>query len=316
MIHQRALEYLLGLEGAALLRSFVEESAPGFGRARVAEMRRLLAIAELDVEPVAVERISAGDGYRVWSRTYDEPGNGLFPLEEEAVHGILTELGAGIDVVVDAACGTGRHSEWLAGRGHRVIGVDESPEMLARARVRVPAAEFREGRLEALPVEDGRADAVVCALALAHVRDLRPVFAEFARVLGPGGHLVISDVAQEWIAMGSVPRVRLDDGRPALMPGHRHRTSDYLGAALPAGFAVVSCAEPPAAPAVPLDAGPEALGTLGAEPEGAGGGTGGTGPWEQWPWSLAGVLPHVWRAVTGGVPNLIIWHFRRGPADR
>ncbi|GIE74209.1 hypothetical protein Aph02nite_01590 [Actinoplanes philippinensis] len=303
MIHQRAVEYLLGLEGTALLRSFVEESSPGFGRARVAEMRRLLAMAELDVEPVAAERISAADGYRVWSRTYDEPGNGLFPPEEEAVHGILTGVAGELAVVVDAACGTGRHSEWLAGRGLRVIGVDDSPEMLDRARARVPAADFRAGRLESLPVADGQADAVVCALALTHVRDLRPVFAEFARVLRPGGHLVISDVAQEWIAMGSVPRVRLDDGRPAVMPGHRHRASDYLGAALPAGFAVVSCAEPRMAPEAPLAAGAEVPG-------------GATGPWDQWPWSLAGVLPHVWEAVTGGLPTMIIWHFRRGPADR
>ncbi|MFC4065290.1 class I SAM-dependent methyltransferase [Actinoplanes subglobosus] len=301
MIHQRALEYLLGLEGAALLRSFVEESGPEFGAARVAEMRRLLSMAEWDVPPVAAERVPATDGYRVWSRTYDEPGNGLFPPEEEAVHGILAGVAAG--VVVDAACGTGRHSEWLAGRGHRVIGVDGSPEMLARARVRVPSAEFREGRLEALPVPDGHADAVVCALALTHVADLKPVFAEFARVLRPGGHLVVSDVHQEWIAMGSVPRVRLDDGRPALMAGHRHRTSDYLGAALPAGFRVESCAEPRAVPAVPLDAGPDLPG-------------GEAGPWDAWPWSLAGLLPHVWQAVTGGLPTMIIWHFRRDPADR
>jgi SAM-dependent methyltransferase len=306
MIHQRALEYLLALEGAALLRSFVEESEPGFGRARVAEMRRLLAMAELDVEPVAAERVPATDGYRVWSRTYDEPGNGLFPAEEAAVHGILADLKPG--VVLDAACGTGRHSEWLAARGHRVIGVDGSPEMLARARRKVPGADFRAGPLERLPLPDASVDAVVCALALTHVRDLRPVFAEFARVLRPGGDLVISDVAQEWIAMGSVPRVRLDDGRPALTPGHRHRTSDYLGAALPAGLRVVSCDEPRQGPVVPLNAGADL--PAGETPAGD------PGPWEQWPWSLAGMLPHVWEAVTGGVPLMIIWHFRRDPADQ
>jgi SAM-dependent methyltransferase len=380
MIHQRALEYLLGLEGAALLRSFVDESEPGFGRARVAEMRRLLSMTELDVDPVAAQRVPATDGYRVWSRTYDEPGNGLFPAEEAAVHAILAEIeaeagtepdaeagaGAGTEpgartetvaeagartgtdteagtrtgLVVDAACGTGRHSEWLAARGYRVIGVDGSPEMLARARERVPGADFREGRLDRLPLPDAQADVVVCALALTHVQDLRPVFAEFARVLRPGGDLVISDVNQEWIAMGSVPRVRLDDGRPALMPGHRHRPSDYLGAALPAGFRVMSCAEPRIGPAVPLDAGPglpgaeTGAGLPGAEtgppdadPGLPGGKTGlpdagpgrpgvKTGSWESWPWSLTGVLPHVWQAVTGGIPTMIIWHFRRDPADR
>ncbi|MBO3737936.1 class I SAM-dependent methyltransferase [Actinoplanes flavus] len=299
MIHQRALEYLLGLQGAALLRSFTEESDPGFGRARVAEMRRLLDRAELDVEPVAVERVSAVDGYRVWSRTYDEPGNGLFPPEEAAVHGILGGLPPG--TAVDAACGTGRHSAWLAGQGHRVIGVDGSPEMLERARERVPSGEFHEAPLERLPIPDAHADIVVCSLALTHVRDLGPVFAEFARVLRPGGHLVVSDVARELAAIGSVPRVRVDGGRPALLVDHRHRASDYLGAALPAGLRVVSCAEPRMSPPVPLDTPAELPDTLE------------TGVWDQWPWSLIGLTPEVCRAVTGDMPVLIIRHFRRDP---
>jgi SAM-dependent methyltransferase len=301
MIHQRALEYLLGLEGAALLRSFVDESGPEFGRARVAEIRRLLEIAELDTEPVAAERVAAVDGYRVWAQTYDQPGNGLFAPEEEVVHGILAELPPGI--AVDAACGTGRHSGWLAGRGHRVIGVDSSPDMLARARKSVPDGDFREGPLEKLPVPDGHADVLVCALALSHVADLGPVFAEFARVLRPGGHLVVSDVAQEWIGLGSVPRVRLDDGQPALIATHRHRASDYLGAALPAGLRVLSCAEPSGAPAAALTAGAELPG-------------GELGPWDRWPWSLTALVPHAWSAAIGGVPHLIIWHFQRDPADR
>ncbi|GIE35644.1 hypothetical protein Ait01nite_086890 [Actinoplanes italicus] len=301
MIHQRALEYLLGIEGAALLRSFTEESGPEFGRARVAEIRRLLEMAELDVEPVAAERVAPVDGYRVWAETYDVPGNGLFGPEEEAVHAILAELSPGI--AVDAACGTGRHSGWLAGRGHRVIGVDASPDMLARARNRVPDGDFREGPLEALPVPDEHADVVVCALALSHVADLKPVFAEFARVLRPGGHLVVSDISQEWIAMGSVPRVRLADGRPALLAVHRHRAPDFLGAALPAGLRVLSCAEPPARPASALTAGAELPG-------------GETGPWDRWPWSLAELVPHAWAAATGGLPQVVIWHFQRDPADR
>jgi SAM-dependent methyltransferase len=301
MIHQRALEYLLGIEGAALLRSFTEESGPEFGRARVAEIRRLLETAELDVEPVAAERVAAVDGYRVWAETYDQPGNGLFAPEEEVVHGILAELPPGI--AVDAACGTGRHSGWLAGRGHRVIGVDTSPDMLAHARKRVPDGDFREGPLEALPVPDGEADVVVCALALSHVADLSPVFAEFARVLRPGGHLVVSDISQEWIGIGSVPRVRLADGRPALITAHRHRASDVLGAALPAGLRVLSCAEPRQGPASPLTAGAELPG-------------GETGPWDRWPWSLTELVPHAWAAATGDLPLVVIWHFRRDPADR
>lgn len=107
-----------------------------------------------------------------------------------------------------AACGTGRYAEYLAGLGHRVVGVDSSPDMLARARARVPGADLRRGDLHRLPLADSEVDVVVCALALTHVPDLGPVVAEFARVLRPGGHLVLSDAHHERVALGSVRGTR------------------------------------------------------------------------------------------------------------
>jgi trans-aconitate methyltransferase len=81
------------------------------------------------------------DGYRIWSATYDQPGNGIFAYEEPLVHEIIDPLapGAAVDA---AACDTGRHAEYLTARGHQVIGADSSPEMLTRARAyprRTPA---------------------------------------------------------------------------------------------------------------------------------------------------------------------------------
>jgi len=97
--------------------------------------------------------------------------------------------GRAVGVALDAACGTGRFAEFLSRRGHRVIGVDSSPDMLGYARRRVPDGEFRLGELDRLPLPDDSVDVIVCALALVHVPRLEPVLAEFARVLrrrGPG----------------------------------------------------------------------------------------------------------------------------------
>src|SRR5690348_13050963 len=74
--------------------------------------------------------------------------------------------------------------------------------MLERARRRLPDVEFREGTLDRLPLAGGTVDLVVCALALCHLPDLPPAFAEFARVLRPGGHLVVSD-AHLWSGTSS-----------------------------------------------------------------------------------------------------------------
>jgi ubiquinone/menaquinone biosynthesis C-methylase UbiE len=208
----------------------------------------LLDDESLNEQGVLVERVDTIDGYRVWSETYDEPRNGLFDFEEPLVHEIRDGRPTGL--AVDAACGTGRYAECLAARGHQVIGVDSSPDMLARACTRVPQADFRLGGLHDLPLAEDSADIIVCGLALNHVPALEPAMAEFARVLRPGGHLVISHSHQESVALGSIPSVVGPGGRPARLSTYRHLVGDYLRAALPVDLQVRRCEEPrlPASP--------------------------------------------------------------------
>lgn len=204
----------------------------------------------------------------------------------------LEELAGHPGDALDAACGTGRYSTILAARGHRVIGVDSSPGMLARARERVPGADFRLGDLTDLPVDDASVDLVTCGLALTHVADLGPVLAEFARVLRPGGHAILCDVHPESVTRGSIPSLRGPDGRPGRLASHRHLVGDYLRAALAAGFTPLRCEEPRPQAKAPAPATTE------------------PGPWELWPWSLAALVPDAARAAARDVPALLVWDFQ------
>lgn len=242
VLHMHPLAYLLGLQGVALFRSFNGEYDRAYAEARMAEIRSLLDAADEIGVGIDVPVIETSEAYDGWAPYYDQPGNAMLEREQVMVRAILDTLPVG--VALDAACGTGRHGAYLAGLGHRIIGVDISPGMLAVARMKLPDAEFHHADWHALPIPDNHVDTVVSGLALAHVRDLGPVFAEFARVLKPGGHLVVSDSRGLMDGALLYPMVLKDhDGNPGFMRAWTHRTSDYLRAAIPLGLQVRGCEE-------------------------------------------------------------------------
>jgi SAM-dependent methyltransferase len=272
-------EYLLGVEGLALLRlAFTDEAA---ARAdRVAEVRDL--VARLDADPalgsaMAGTEFDLEQGYASWSSSYDRPLR-LFFVEEPPMHELIDGLPRG--VALDAACGTGRYSAYLASRGHEVIGVDQSEAMLALAREKVPGATFHHGDLTALPLDNRSVDAIVCALALVHVEQVTSAFAEFARVLRPGGRVVISDVHPFLVMLGWQAQFPTGDGEHGFMRLHCHMISEYTTAAQETGFVVRALHEPRLTEAAIVTA-------------------------------AADVLPDANRSAYLGLPALTIWDLER-----
>ena len=100
-------------------------------------------------------------------------------------------------IVGDLGCGTGAVAAAIAPDVSRVIAVDGSIEMLSAARKRLrdlPNVELRRGELEALPIEDSTLDVATAVLVLHHLADPSLVMREAARVLKPGGRLLIVDM--------------------------------------------------------------------------------------------------------------------------
>lgn len=145
------------------------------------------------------------------------------------------------ETVLDLGSGGGIDC-FLAGRqvgesGH-VIGVDMTPEMLAKAnankaRMGVTNVEFRYGQIEALPVEDGTVDAVISNCVINLSPDKGAVFQDVYRVLKPGGRVSISDIVTEGEFS---PEMRADSAQWAECVTGAIDAADYTGLMRAAGF--------------------------------------------------------------------------------
>ena len=120
---------------------------------------------------------------------------------------VLAALGAVHDLsVLDAACGPGLYTQELLARGAVVTAFDASPLMVELARTRIAGrAQVDQAVLgQPLPYGDGVFDVIVCALAIHYADDRAAAFAEFRRVLRPGGALIVSTQhpTTDWLRKG------------------------------------------------------------------------------------------------------------------
>lgn len=188
---------------------------------------------------VALERRSIGvsEGYDVWAASYDDYGNPLVLVEEGPVHSLLGDVRG--RHVLDAACGTGRHTRWLCDQGARVVGVDGSSGMLDVARTKCPEADLRLGSVLELPVESASFDVVVNALMAEHVADLNALVAELARALRPGGLLVLSVFHPAMIAKGVLTHFEhAASATEYELATFAHTAADYHSAFVRAGIRI------------------------------------------------------------------------------
>ena len=160
------------------------------GRADAGRRRRISggcrrALAERRTKSQEFFSSSAGQ----WDRLRDELFGDRFHLAAFAA------LADADWTVGDLGCGTGQVSAALAPFVARVIAVDASAAMLQAAKKRLHGfdnIDLRRGELEALPIDDGRLDAATLMLVLHHVPEPARALAEVARVLKPGGRVIIA----------------------------------------------------------------------------------------------------------------------------
>jgi ArsR family transcriptional regulator len=148
---------------------------------------------------VRAERAAAADAWFAAHAADWDRQRSLF-ISEAAVEVAIVAVFAGAQLgrFVDVGTGTGRMIELLGPRARSALGIDRSPEMLRLARGRIEGAglahaEVRRGDMYALPCADGSVDTLVLHQVLHFADDPAAVIGECARVLAPGGRLLIVD---------------------------------------------------------------------------------------------------------------------------
>lgn len=150
-------------------------------------------------------------GYTVMQDEYDHLQGYVADADLGLGCGLPTEH-AGIkegDIVVDLGSGAGNDvfvARAIAGDSGKVIGIDMTEEMIAKAnrnnqKLGYKNVEFKLGDIENMPLENSIADVVVSNCVLNLVPDKQKAFAEIYRILKPGGHFCVSDI----VIKGNLP---------------------------------------------------------------------------------------------------------------
>lgn len=151
------------------------------------------------------------DNYDQLAEQYADFVHGILDTEpfDRAMIGVFAELVRGNSnrQVADIGCGPGHITDHLDRLGLKVRGVDLSPVMIELARRARPDLPFEVGSLFALDIEDGALGGLLAHYSIIHAppEHVPAAFAEFARVLAPGGYLLVSfqtgdDVLAGWEA--------------------------------------------------------------------------------------------------------------------
>ncbi len=180
------------------------------------------------------------EAYQRWAAAYPPHAhNALMQAEQAAMEQLLLPLAG--KVVLDLACGTGRHGLLARDAGAQtVIGVDNSAAMLRQN----PLLLIALATTEAIPLSGESVDVVLCGLALGHLPQLKPSLVEISRVLKPGGYALISDFHPFIFLNGQRRTFTAPDGMTFAVEHYAHLYADYHAGAQAADLSVEQVLEP------------------------------------------------------------------------
>ncbi len=178
------------------------------------------------------------NAYDEWAEIYDTNDNKTRDLNYRCIR--QQQLDLRNNKVLEIGCGTGLNTIYLAEQAEKVIGVDISDGMLARARIRLEGrnAEFIKADItKPCQLDDAAFDLTIGNLVLEHVENLAHIFSEAFRVLKDEGKFYVAELHPYKQLQHSQAKFRSQKtGEEILVDAFTHPVSEYIKKGLSAGF--------------------------------------------------------------------------------
>jgi SAM-dependent methyltransferase len=187
--------------------------------------------------------VAVVEGYRDWTPTYEDTVQDS--MDVALLDRVESVAWAEMRRVVDLGCGTGRTGAWLCAKeASGLHGVDVTPEMLGLARRRKVYDQLLLADVTATGLPDHAYELATCCLVDEHLADLRPLYAEAARLLDARGFFVLVGYHPSFMMKTGMPTHFEHPARgPIAVETHVHLFADHVRAARAAGFVGVELHE-------------------------------------------------------------------------
>ena len=192
--------------------------------------------------------MSTEKAYDQWSSIYDTNENKTRDLEAVAVRKMLEPVQ--FRYVLEIGAGTGKNTVWYLGFANRIVAVDLSAEMLAKAKEKVEAlgnpeciSEFVQADVtQSWSFGEACFDLVTFSLMLEHIEHLEPIFEEASRALMRGGHVYVGELHPFKQYLGSKAKFQTETGE-VVVNCFNHHVSDFVRAAQKHGLQLIDLQE-------------------------------------------------------------------------
>ncbi|VBB48656.1 Type 11 methyltransferase [uncultured Paludibacter sp.] len=182
--------------------------------------------------------------YNKWAEQYDTNENKTRDLEGVSLKKTLANIG--FESCLEIGCGTGKNTEWLISKTTKILAVDLSDEMLAKAQAKVQTekVEFIQADInnEWSFAHNKQFDLVTFSLVLEHIENLENIFEKLSHVVKNNGYVYLGELHPFKQYNGTKARFETEDGLQ-IVTCFNHNISDFTNSAKKYGFELVTLDE-------------------------------------------------------------------------